>query len=172
MIKKTNFIDSVIQKINLLFYNKKINKNFFLYDEDEEMIDNVFYMQIDSQYVGIYINGSNPLFTSYFINEIDSFNLYENYKYIEPIEDNLNLLFILKILLIFNLDYNELIGMYFYDEKIGNSKSFIFQEDSIIIDNNIDFHKFTNKVNENLMHIKNVIIYEKSLNKDWLVYSE
>ncbi|MDP8051868.1 hypothetical protein QJU23_05485 [Pasteurella atlantica] len=118
---------------------------------DGEKLDDVCYFYTEKGYIGFFINGVNPYFTTEELNSFDSFNLFSVYEKVECVVDSDFSSFDIKsIKLVFCPSYNELLG-FFISNETSNVISIIFQYDSIKINfiNKIDFKK---ELEENLRH--------------------
>ena len=154
---------SVIKKIEYFFYNKSILELYRLFDEENQEIDNVLYLKTNENFIGIYIKGENPFFSDFSIQELDIFNLYETYQNLEYAKEKL-LIKINDYKLVFNSEYNELLGIYLKDNEKISSFCIIFQFDNIITRKNIPFNVYLDILKSNLLHINDIRIYEKCSN--------
>jgi hypothetical protein len=157
-MKEEVFVNSIFNKFEKLFFKKKISSIVTLIsdeDDEEQIIDNVIYLQIDNEHVGIRINGVCPDFTKSFIEDIDMFNLYWNYSSIKTKSKEITEFTIDSIRIIFDATYAELLGFFFCDKLNKHSFSIILMTDELKMFENISFNEYTNEVNNNLLHIKN-----------------
>jgi hypothetical protein len=170
MIEQT-FIESNLKKIEKLFLEKKISIITTLLDEDDDLIDNAIYIKIENEYLGIYINGTNPFFSKSFIENIDMFNLYENYNQIKTDSKKITEFKIDSIKIVFNSDYNELLGLYFSNSTIEESSfSIIFMSDELDVLEDYTFEDYKNKIDNNLLHIENKKTFSIDVNhKKWVM---
>jgi hypothetical protein len=151
------FVNSIFNKFEKLFFKKKISLIVKLIsdeDDEEHIIDNVIYLQIDNEHVGIRVQGVCPDFTKSFIEDIDMFNLYWNYSSIKTKSQEITEFTIDTIRIIFDSTYAELLGFYFCDKLNKHSFSIIFLTDELKVFENISFNKYTDEVNNNLLHMK------------------
>lgn len=134
-MKQEKFHHSFLKKISALFFLRKITSIIFINDEEGENIDNVLFFEINlKNVVGFYKNDSNPFITREEINELDSFNLYSNYKELHEIKKKITPpLLVENIKLFFNSDYNEIIAIYLASKNFESSLFFIFSEDEIYL---------------------------------------
>lgn len=165
-----NFITSNFKKFEKLFFEKELLYTIILSDEEDEEINNVIYLKLDNDdYIGILINGSNPFFSKSFIDDVDFFNLYENY---EELKTNQNKDLNLKISvmrLVFNSDYNELVGFYFSDNSKEKSFSIIFMSDEFQFYENISLEEYNLNLSDNLTHVNNKSVYLiDEQGKEWI----
>jgi hypothetical protein len=111
---------------------------------------------IENGYVGIFKNGTNPIFSTMFFQDFDTFNLYENYNEINSRIENIDNVLIHKINLFFNQDYNELIAFELMDNFQNSHLSIILVEDELIIYRNKSSEEFSKTVKNTLLHVKNM----------------
>jgi len=73
-----NYILSFMKKIDYFFVGKELLNIIYLHDEeDNERLDHVlFFEKKNSEVVGLYIRGMNPLLSSRSVYELDDFNLF------------------------------------------------------------------------------------------------
>ena len=169
MIDQT-FIDSVFNKIEKYFFLKKIIDVITVLDEEDIIINNVVYFKMDDGPVGIFINGTNPFFTQSFIEDVDTFNLYENYQYLRIIVKSLNDFYIDSIKIVFNADYNEILGLYLEDTFNNNSLSVLFTYDELYTLEDLKFDEYLEKVNQTLQHVDNKIVFSIEKDKKWRTF--
>lgn len=169
-----NFINSNLKKIEKLFFEKKISEIITLSDECDHLIDNAIYLKIDDEYIGIYMNGTNPYFSKSFIEDMDMFNLYGHYSVVKANSKRIKEFNINSIKIIFNDEYNELIGLYFFNSTIKESSfSVIFMSDELDVIENYTFEDYKNKIGYNLLHIENKKIFSihEERNK-WIIETQ
>jgi hypothetical protein len=165
-----NFITSNFKKFETLFLGKELLFSIVLSDEEDEEINNVIYLKLENDdYIGIFMNGANPFFSKSYVEDIDLFNLYENYDELN-INKNQDLSLKIDVMrLVFNSDYNELAGFYFSDKSNEKSFSILFMGDEFQFHENISVEEFDINLSTNLSHITNKSVYLKdNQNKEWL----
>jgi hypothetical protein len=165
------FINSIFNKFEKLFFKKKLKSKVTLVDDDnEQIIDNVIYIQIDDEHVGILVNGVCPNFTKSFIEDIDMFNLYWTYNSIRTISTNISTFRIDSINVFFDTTYSELIGCYLCDNLDKQSFSIIFMTDELKVFENIPLAEYINELDNNLQHIKSKKNYSiNNEDKSWKI---
>lgn len=71
----TSYHESFLKKILYLFDGVVISNVISIVDEDDEIVDNVVFFNIETdRVIGFYINGSNPFITRNHIENFDDFN--------------------------------------------------------------------------------------------------
>lgn len=132
----TNYHKSFLNKIDTLFCWVNITDVISFSDEDDDLIDNTIFLEIDNcKVIGFYINGMNPYITTNRISEFDDFNL--NALYSQLKENKLGIpssfFTVGYIKIIFNPDYDEVIAIYLSSSDCSSSILIIFSEDEIYI---------------------------------------
>lgn len=154
-----NFIKSNLTKFEKLFFQKEITSITLIFDEENTMLKNVVYLKLDNNYIGIYLNGINPYFSTSYLDDLDLFNLYENYNFLISQVTEIPKYTFQKIVIIFNEDYNELLGFYLSDNSNHNSFAMIFMSDDFLLIENVDISEYFDILNRSLLHVKNKIVF-------------
>ena len=159
-----NYLTSIFKKIEILFLNKEILNVLYVKDEDDDLLDNVIFLEMASEnVVGVYVNGMNPIFSMSHFEQFDSFNLYERYsKLTECKVKEVPSFKIGAIKLAFNSEYNELIGIYLSDVSSKSSLFMIFSQDEISLEKAEEGIKELIVEKSNHMSLENILIYERS----------
>ncbi|MCW3793186.1 hypothetical protein OM416_16470 [Paenibacillus sp. LS1] len=162
-----SYILSFIKKMSYFFEHKKISNIIYLHDEDNyERLDHVIFLETeDGDFIGIYIRGMNPHFSSNRIYDLDDFNLFANYERL--IEHKENIIFKIEyVCLFFSSEYNELLGFYLSNKDISSSLFVLFSQDEIDVKKNYSKSDVI-EIIKNKYSSEGFITYEKKSESGW-----
>ncbi|MBC3215113.1 hypothetical protein [Serratia fonticola] len=157
-MKLTNYHHSLLKKISFLFYGKTISNIIIISDEDDDLIDNVRFFELENGgVVGFYINGSNPLISINHIYEFDDFNLYASYSTLSENKECEFLPFKVEFIKVFfHPEYNEVISIFLSSSDFSFSISIVFSTDEIHTHMNCKKDDLTKMIKEDLVQFEDI----------------
>lgn len=157
-MKLTNYHQVFLKKISHLFYSKTISDLVLISDEDNDLIDNVRFFELEfSDVVGFYINGSNPLISINRIDEFDDFNLYALYSTLSENKEREFLPFKVEFIKVFfHPEYNEVISIFLSSSDFSLSVSIVFSTDEIHTHMNCKKDDLAKMVKEDLVQFEDI----------------
>ncbi|EJS93639.1 hypothetical protein [Pectobacterium wasabiae] len=131
----TSYHESFLKKTSYLFNGVVISGIVYIVDEDDEIIDNVIFLEIGADgVVGFYINGPNPFVTRNNINEFDDFNLHASYEILHEKKSNISHPFKIEhVKVFFHPSYNEVISIFLSSPDFSSSVFIVFSNDEIYV---------------------------------------
>lgn len=174
----TSYHESFLKKILYLFDGVVISNVISIVDEDDEIVDNVVFFNIETdRVIGFYINGSNPFITRNHIENFDDFNLYALY---EKLHEKKSVSFspfkVEYIKVFFHPSYNEVISIYLSSSDFLSSIFCVFLNDELRIYKNCKESDLEEILKDSLIHFEkiNFLTFQRSINEPgWgVVHSE
>ncbi|WP_335582709.1 hypothetical protein [Paenibacillus bovis] len=156
-----------MKKIDYFFVGKELLNIIYLHDEeDNERLDHVlFFEKKNSEVVGLYIRGMNPLLSSRSVYELDDFNLFASYEKLVEVKEDIR--FEIKCTRVyFNTQYNELFGLYLANADKSCSIVIAFLQDEMYVEQNCSEYEARQKLSERFPDTS-LIIYEKNHEQEW-----
>ncbi|MCG8710947.1 hypothetical protein JHU04_004266 [Brenneria sp. 4F2] len=161
--------ESFLKKILYLFEGVVISDVTLIADEDDEIVDNVVFFNIENDsVVGLYINGSNPFVTRSNIDDFDDFNLYALYeKLYEKKLVSFSPFKVECIRVFFHPSYNEVISIYLSSSDFLSSVFCVFLNDELRFYVNCKDDDLKVILEGNLIHFEkiNFIIFQRNINE-------
>jgi len=147
-----SYENAISKKMKKIFLGKQIEKCIQLYDENSCLIDNIIYFRINGVFWGFYVNGCGPFVSSYFFDDLDSFDLYSLYDDITLSEMADFKDFNVKTLELFlDGEYNKLHGILLNGEDV--IIGIVFLDDEICLLFPKSKNEFVNSIKEKLSHV-------------------
>jgi len=163
----TSYHESFLNKISSLFNGVVISGTIYIVDEDDEILDNVIFLEIGADsVVGFYINGPNPFVTRNHIDEFDDFNLHASYEILHEKKSNVLPPFKVEHMKVFfHPSYNEVISIFLSSLDFLSSVFIIFSNDEIYIHENCSEDDLIKILKNNLLHFGDLKfrIYQKNI---------
>jgi hypothetical protein len=119
----------------------------------------------DGGFVGVFIDGANPLLSVNKVSEFDDFNLYANYQKLEEKgKDCFNMFRVEHIILVFCKEYNELLGIRLSSSNFNQSLLLLFMQDEIYIEQDIYIASLNAIIAQQFRHfsIEDIMFIEKT----------
>ena len=172
-MKESNYYKSILTRLDFHFSNKLLSNIIMLCDEENDIIDNVVFLETDAKnVVGFYMNGMNPMISSNRSLVSDDFNLFSLYEKLSEIKRGLKSPFyIKKIKVIFHPSYNEMLAIFLSSDDNSSSMLVTFQGDEINVVEGVSLGKYINVIKNNLSQFKNIdfLIFCKNESSDWKI---
>lgn len=162
-----NYILSFTKKLDYFFEQKEISNIIYLHDEDDkERLDHVIFLEKDdSNVIGIYIRGMNPLISGNRVYDLDDFNLFASYEELIECKENI-VLKIEYIVLFFSTQYDELLGVYLSNNEESSSLFILFLHDEMYVEKNCSKLHASNIIKER-HSLDSFITYDKKVGRNW-----
>lgn len=131
----TSYHYSFLNRISLLFHGKTISNIIQITDENDDLIDNVRFFEINFKgAIGFYMNGSNPFISKSHIHESDDFNLYALYSTLNESKEKAFIPFKVEFIKVFfHPEYNEIFSVFLSSLDFSLSVFIVFSTDEIHI---------------------------------------
>jgi hypothetical protein len=147
-----SYENAISKKMKNIFLGKKIEKCIQLFDESRCLIDNTVYFRIDGVFWGFYVNGCGPFVSSFFVDDLDSFDLYSLYEDITSSEmDDFRSFYVETVELFMDSEYNDFHGVLLNGDNLLFGIIFLDDEISLIFPQNRD--EFVNNIGKKLIHV-------------------
>lgn len=160
---------SFLKKIRALFDGEAILNVIRLVDEDENLIDDVVFLELGAgRVVGFYANGMNPLISRHHVAEFDDFNLYALYSGIHEYKTSDFSGFLIDFsVVVFNPDHNEVVAVFLSSESRSRSVLLVFSSDEIFIYEDCVKNSISQILKDRFLQFRNIdfLVFERHANQ-------